>query len=438
MLSAKEMAEISNRASELTCAARNAHKAWQAAQAGEKAPENAPILAKADSVAFYMTQEDTENPEMEPIFFDQDFHQKKKHGKWREVPAPDTPKLAPITDTHAHIHMLPNPALAIARAGGASMKFLDLVTDIAEDGMVVFDNLEAWKMEASIIVRSLVPKCCGGCAPRMPKMRITAGVHPHNAKLFDDAMEQKLRCVLARPEVGSLGEIGLDYHYDLSPRDVQRDVFAREIQLAHETGLPACLHIRDAHEDALEILNREGFPEAGTLLHCCGLSAEELQPWIDAGCYIAYGGSLTFKDADAVREAAPNVPENRLLTETDAPFMAPVPLRGVKATPDMVLFVIDMLAELRGIAGELDRRAFHEAVVKNAMGLLDRDPTPWQVGHGAGDANAGDNSASDSKNKAASNNGSASESDAGDNELAGANCSADTSDPANDKDITHE
>ena len=381
MLTAKEIATISARVSKLTSAARGAYAAWNAQQTGEEPPEDAPILAKSDGVAFYMSEQDAEDPEVEPIFFDLDFHQKKKHGKWREAAAPNTPKLAPITDTHAHIHMLDNPGLAIARTGGASMKFLGLVTDIAEDDTVVFDNFEAWNMEASLIVRSLVPRCCGGCAPRMPKMRITAGVHPHNARLFNDAMEKKLLELLARPEVGSLGEIGLDYHYDLSPRDVQRDVFRRELHIAHKTGLPACLHIREAHEDALKILHEEGFPEGGTLLHCCGLSLDELKPWVDAGCYIAYGGSLTFKDAEDVRAGVSYVPLEKLLTETDAPFMAPVPLRGAQCKPDMVLYVFELLAQLRGVEGEQETKNFYKQIVNNAQNLLDRPPTPWQEQH---------------------------------------------------------
>ena len=158
MLTAKEIATISARVSKLTSAARGAYAAWNAQQTGEEPPEDAPILAKSDGVAFYMSEQDAEDPEVEPIFFDLDFHQKKKHGKWREAAAPNTPKLAPITDTHAHIHMLDNPGLAIARTGGASMKFLGLVTDVAEDDTVVFDNFEAWNREASLIVRSLVPR----------------------------------------------------------------------------------------------------------------------------------------------------------------------------------------------------------------------------------------------------------------------------------------
>ena len=191
--------------------------------------------------------------------------------------------------------------------------------------------------------------------------------------MFDDAAEAQLRELLTRKEVGSLGEIGLDYHYDLSPRDVQRDVFRRQIRIAKEFGLPICLHIREAHDEALEILQTEGFPEAGTLLHCCSLSAEEIAPWIEADCYIAYGGALTFNNCEAAREGAKLVPLDRLLTETDAPYMAPVPLRGATCNPDMVLFTLDKLAEVRGMTSDRDRAQLQQQIAENANRLLNQN-----------------------------------------------------------------
>ena len=159
MLKGKEIAEISHRASGLTRTARQAFVAWDAKRNGEEPPEGSPILADSDTVAFYNSQEDADDPEVEPIFFDLNFHRPKKHQKWQTVVAPSVANRMPLVDSHAHIHMLPNPALAIARAGGISMQFLGLVTDPTEDGTQVFDNLEAWNMEAALLVRSLVPKC---------------------------------------------------------------------------------------------------------------------------------------------------------------------------------------------------------------------------------------------------------------------------------------
>ena len=149
----------------------------------------------------------------------------------------------------------------------------------------------------------------------MPRVRIAVGCHPHNAKYYDDGLEADLRRMLKDPRVAALGEIGLDYHYHFSPRDDQREAFRRQLRLAKEAGLPVALHLREAHDEALAIMREEGFPEAGTLLHCFNLDWATLEPWVEEGCYVAFGGALTFKNADDTREAAARVPVNRLLTE---------------------------------------------------------------------------------------------------------------------------
>lgn len=209
---------------------------------------------------------------------------------------------------------------------------------------------------------------------------MAVGCHPHNAKHYDDALEQKLRDALADPQVSAVGEIGLDYHYDLSPREDQRAAFRRQIRLAKEAGLPVVLHVREAHDDAFAILQDEGFPEAGTLLHCFNLDWAELERWVEAGCYVAFGGPLTFKKADEVRDAATHVPEDRLLTETDAPYMTPEPLRGNVCGPEHVIFTAEKLAEVRGFAPgqSYDRGAFLDKTLQNAYALLDRPETAWQ------------------------------------------------------------
>ena len=311
-------------------------------------------------------------PDCDPVFYDTKYRQKRKGGKWREVAGPFGLEGATLADTHCHLHMIPEPAFALARCAAAGVGFVGCVTDPTEDGLVVFDQLEAWLTEAQLHLAQMASM--GLCAANLqvPKVRITVGCHPHNAKLFDEAAEQQLLKLLADPRVSALGEIGLDYHYDLSPREDQRRVFRRQIQIAHQAGLPIALHIREAHDEALAILLDEGWPKAGTLLHCCTLGPEEIEPWINAGAMIAFGGALTFNNGDAIRQAAAKVPLPQLLTETDSPYMAPVPLRGVDCLPDMVAFTAARLAEVRGCALESQRREMLDACYNNAQAFLNR------------------------------------------------------------------
>ena len=318
----------------------------------------------------------------EPIFEDALFRQKRKHGEWREIEAPVME--APVADTHAHLHMLADPALALARAGAHRVEFVETIMDPAEDGFVVFDKLPGWLMEAVGDLRRITGDCNPGVHEvlvTVPRVRIAAGVHPHNAKDYTAGMEAALREHLADRRVSAVGEIGLDYHYDLSPRDVQREVFRAQIRLAKEADLPVVLHMREAHDDGFAILQEEGFPQAGTLLHCYNLDAAELQRWVDAGCYVAFGGPLTFKKTDEVREAAKIVPEDRLLTETDSPYMTPEPLRGINCEPAYTILTADLMAQVRGADTPEARAAFLARIYENALELLDREATPWQREH---------------------------------------------------------
>ena len=212
----------------------------------------------------------------------------------------------------------------------------------------------------------------------MPRVRFAVGCHPHNAKFYDDDLERALLDRLADPRVSAVGEIGLDYHYDFSPREDQREAVRRQIRVAKQAGLPVVLHIREAHDEAFAILQEEGFPEAGTLLHCFNLDWAELERWVEAGCHVAFGGPVTFKHADEVRDAAARVPEELLLTETDAPYMTPEPLRGVTCGPEHVVFTAEKLCEVRGLAFGEERETFLRRLLANAYELLDREPTPWQ------------------------------------------------------------
>lgn len=315
----------------------------------------------------------------EPVFVDALFRQKRKkhHGEFRLVDAPMMD--SPVADTHAHLEMLPDPAVAIARAGVHDVQFICTIVDVHEDADTTFDQLAGWEFQGAINMHRIGPvRCCGDPCPRVPQVRIAIGCHPHNAKHYDDALEAVLRERLRDQRVAAIGEIGLDYHYDLSPRDVQREAFRRQLRLASELGLPVALHVREAHDDAFRILQEEGFPQAGVLLHCYNLDAETLAPWVEQGCYVAFGGPVTFKKADEVREAARMVPADRLLTETDAPYMTPEPMRGMRCEPAHVIFTADTLAEVRGCLTPDERQAFFASTMENAQRLLNRPPLPWQ------------------------------------------------------------
>lgn len=215
--------------------------------------------------------------------------------------------------------------------------------------------------------------------PRVPRVRIAVGCHPHNARLWSDDVERTLRDRARDARVCAIGEIGLDYYYDLSPRDVQADVFRRQLEIANELGMPVVLHVREAHDDALAILDEEGIPEAGVLLHCCTIGPDELTPWIERGCYVSFGGAITFASGDAVRESAKIVPTELLLAETDAPYMTPSPMRGMPCEPSHVVFTVEKLCEVRGADTLVKKAELKSAMWKNARAFIDRAPLAWQT-----------------------------------------------------------
>lgn len=180
------------------------------------------------------------------------------------------------------------------------------------------------------------------------------GVHPHDAKLYDDAAEAKLRnLIAATPKIVAWGEIGLDYHYDNSPRDTQRQVFRRQLQAARACDLPVVIHTRSADADTIEILRSE-YQQAnrGGIMHCFGGSLELALAAVDLGLYISFSGNITFKKAGDLRETASQLPLERLLIETDCPYLTPVPFRGRRNEPARVVEVARCLAAIHGISLE--------------------------------------------------------------------------------------
>jgi TatD DNase family protein len=186
---------------------------------------------------------------------------------------------------------------------------------------------------------------------RYPFLYATVGVHPHDAAKTSEETFARLRELAAHPKVLAIGEIGLDYHYDFSPRPVQRSVFERQLEIAAGAAKPVVIHTREAWEDTLALVAGAGRPVPG-ILHCFTGDEWQAREALDRGFYLAFGGVLTFPKSDAVRQAARIAPEDRLLIETDCPYLAPVPHRGKRNEPAFVVEVVRRLAEIRGRPAE--------------------------------------------------------------------------------------
>ena len=184
-----------------------------------------------------------------------------------------------------------------------------------------------------------------------PGVRFAVGVHPHNAGQFagrvDDAIAL-VRTEVARESACAIGEIGLDYHYDFSPRDVQQEIFRAQIGLARELGLPIIIHTREATADTFRIIGETGGGAVRGVFHCFTGDAAMARAALDVGFCVSFAGIVTFPKAEALREAARLVPADRMLCETDAPYLAPVPYRGKRNEPGYVARVVEALAEARG------------------------------------------------------------------------------------------
>ncbi len=186
-------------------------------------------------------------------------------------------------------------------------------------------------------------------AQRYSRLYCTVGMHPHDAKEFDQAFADKMTAFAQNSKVVAVGEIGLDYYYDLSDRKVQRDVFAQQIEIADKLHLPITLHIRDAYGDALDVLTaQKNHLNNGVLWHCYSGSAELARQMAKKGHYFAFGGAITFKNANK-DEVIRSVPIEQVLSETDCPYMTPVPFRGKTNYPKYVRYVVEKLAAVYGV-----------------------------------------------------------------------------------------
>ena len=175
-----------------------------------------------------------------------------------------------------------------------------------------------------------------------------AGVHPHEAKGFREADLAEIADWYREGKIRAIGEIGLDYYYDHSPRDVQRNVCIRQMELAWELQAPVAFHIRDAHAEMLEIMKSMKGRLTGGIIHCFSGSTEIAKEYLKLGFYISFAGPLTYKKAPKLQEACRIIPKDRLLIETDSPYMAPEPVRGRRNEPANVRYVGLKMAEIRG------------------------------------------------------------------------------------------
>jgi TatD DNase family protein len=229
-----------------------------------------------------------------------------------------------LVDTHCHLDMLSDVPGALARMAEAGVdRCVTIGVDLASS---------EWAVE---------------CAASHDQVWATVGLHPHDAKDWTPELGARLASLAASPRVVGIGEAGLDYHYDNSPRDQQRDVFRAQIAIAHATGKALVIHSREAWDDTFDILVAEGVP-ARTVFHCFSGGPEEARRALALGAVLSFSGVVTFRNAGDLRAAAAVTPADRLVVETDAPFLTPVPHRGKPNEPAYVAFTASAIAEATG------------------------------------------------------------------------------------------
>ncbi len=192
------------------------------------------------------------------------------------------------------------------------------------------------------------------------------GVHPHEAQYFSPQTLDHLATWLASPRIVGIGEIGLDYYYDHSPREKQREVLAAQLDFAHQQTIPAVFHVRDAHGDFTDMLRARKSSLPSGVMHCYTGSLESAKVYLNLGLYISFSGSVTFKNAKNLQEVARYVPLDRLLIETDSPYLAPVPMRGKRNEPAYVRYVAETIAMLKG----METHALAEQAARNTEAVF--------------------------------------------------------------------
>lgn len=211
-------------------------------------------------------------------------------------------------------------------------------------------------------------RACGDAADLFP----TVGVHPHDAEVLTAEMLEAIERLCRQPRVVAVGESGLDYHYDHSPREQQREGFRAHIRIARRVGKPIICHVRDAHEEARAILLEERGAEVGAVIHCFTGTPDDAAAYVAMGCLVSFSGIVTFpsKSSDPLRQAVKRVPLDRLLIETDAPYLAPVPVRGKRNEPAFLRHTAEVVAREAGV----EPAVLAEATARNARSVFALTP----------------------------------------------------------------
>lgn len=233
-------------------------------------------------------------------------------------------------DIHAHLNMLDEGVeAAIAQAQSVGVKKIITIGTDPADHPIVLEIAQKY----------------------YPDVYCTLGVHPHDGKVYTEEVGQFIRQHAVDPVVVAIGEIGLDYYYDQSPRDQQKEAFRAQLDIARDLKMPIEIHTRDAEEDTIEILQEYKGQVTG-VVHCFTGTSWLAEKALDLGYNISISGVVTFKNAESLRETVRRLPMDRIHVETDAPFLAPIPMRGKKNTPAYVLHTAEFVAKLKGVSLE--------------------------------------------------------------------------------------
>lgn len=248
-----------------------------------------------------------------------------------------------LVDSHAHLLSLEDPEGAVSRAAAEGVgKIISIGTGV----------------ESSLSTVELSRKYRG--------VYVSVGIHPHSASGFSDEVMREIGGMLEDPKVVAIGETGLDYHYMNSPREDQIRSFEAHMELARTHSLPFVVHVRDADEELLSMLRGVDLGPRPGVIHCFSGDYETAKRYLDLGFFISFSGIVTFKRAEEVRDAAAKIPMERLLYETDSPYLAPVPERGKPNEPRNVVYVARLLSQLRGLSLE----EFTQVVFENMTELF--------------------------------------------------------------------